>query len=92
MKDQSRSPASTPLAHSVKPIGHGAANVFADFVPGNPGADPLNISMNFNGSMEEAANYYYKEANKLYFANLVLNNQVISERLSLRPSWRKRIS
>lgn len=33
--------------------------------------------MNFNGSMEEAANYYYKEANKLYFANLVLNNQVL---------------
>lgn len=50
--------------------------MFSDFVPTNPTADPLNLSMNFNGSLEDAANYYYKEANKLYFANLVLNNQV----------------
>jgi hypothetical protein len=51
-------------------------HLFSEFVPGNPSADPTNITMNFNGSLEEAANYYYKEANKLYFANLVLNSQV----------------
>jgi hypothetical protein len=51
-------------------------HMFSEFVPGNPSVDPMNITMNFNGSLEEAANYYYKEANKLYFANLVLNNQV----------------
>lgn len=60
---------------SAKPSQQTMGNML-DFVPSNPNSDPLNLTMNFNGSLEDAANYYYKEANKLYFANLVLNNQV----------------
>ena len=48
------------------------------------------INNSFNGNFEEAAHFYYKEANKLYFANIVLNNQVTLDLLSSRTSPRRR--
>lgn len=66
-----------PSADPAKPTPPPLKGPVMDFVPSHPGSDPLNLAMNFNGSLEDAANYYYKEANKLYIANLVLNNQVV---------------
>lgn len=36
---------------------------------------PIDIS-NFNGDLESAVNFYFKEVNKLFFANNVLNTQL----------------
>jgi hypothetical protein len=76
MKDRNQSPLGNSAADASKASQPGMKNSVMDFAPLNASTDPLNLSMNFKGNLEDAANYYYKEANKLYIANLVLNNQV----------------
>lgn len=49
------------------------------------------VVANFKGDYKEATNYYYKEVNKLYFANIVLNNQVPIFPFSSRLSWMRRM-
>lgn len=61
-----------------------------DYVPN--GSSENVVQASFNGNYEEAMNYYYKEVNKLYFANIVLNNQVPVFLFSSRPSWTIKIN
>ncbi len=69
----------TEAPHSpapTKPLQPTVSQMMPDFISQHSSADTSSVPFNFNGNYEDAANHYYKEVNRLCFANMILNNQV----------------